>query len=276
MKESGRLYTISLVALLTLAAYFLADTVDAVIGRSLQAAPRFTGPLTAERTPLAPRKELSDYDSILGRGIFGEGRTSAASPGAAEAAAYTLIGTAEGETFAGAVLQDATNVQAFYRLGQSLPDGSRLVNVKRDRVSLKRPDGVVAEIQIVDDTKIVNVAKAVPGAGVRKLSADRFIVDRREIASSTENLGQILLQARALPYMERGKTVGFRISEIVPGSIYEKIGLVNGDVVQRVNSQDVDEPAKFFQMYQGLKDERHISIDLLRNGQRQTLNYDVR
>ncbi len=276
MKESGKLYTLSLLALLTLAAYFLADTVDSVIGRSLEAAPTFTGPMSAERSPLVARKELSEYSSILERGMFGEGKTSAASPASAETSAYTLIGTVEGGTFAGAVLQDATNVQAFYRLDQSLPDGSRLVKVKHDRVSLKRPDGTVTEIQVVDDTKIVNVAKAAPGNTVRKLSDGRFLVDQREVASNTENLGQILTQARALPYMEQGKTVGFRLSEIVPGSIYEKIGLINGDVVQRVNSQDVDEPAKFFQMYQGLKDEKRISIDLLRNGQRQTLNYDIR
>jgi general secretion pathway protein C len=89
-------------------------------------------------------------------------------------------------------------------------------------------------------------------------------------------MGQILTQARALPYLEQGKPVGFRISEIVPGSIYEKIGIVNGDVIQRVNSQDVDDPAKFFQVYQGLKNERNITIDLLRGGQRQTLNYEIR
>ncbi len=276
MKESGKLYTISLIALLTIAAYFLADTVDAMIGRSLDAAPRFTGPMSAERSAAITRKELSDYSSILERGIFGEGKSTATGPASAEASTYTLIGTIEGDAFAGAVLQDATNVQAFYRLNQGLPDGSRLVKVKRDRVSIKRPDGVTVEVQVVDDTKIVAVAKAAPAGGVRKVSDGRFLVDQREVASSTENLGQLLTQARALPYMEQGKTVGFRISEIVPGSLYEKIGLQNGDVVQRVNSQDVDEPSKFFQMYQGLKDEKRISIDLLRNGQRQTLNYDIR
>jgi general secretion pathway protein C len=276
MKETGKFHTLALIALLTVSAYLLADTVDAMIGRSLDAAPKFTGPMSAERSPLVPRKELSDYSSILERGIFGEGKSAATGSASVEASTYTLIGTVEGDAFAGAVLQDATNIQVFYRVDQSLPDGSKLVKVKRDRVSIKRPDGVIVEVQVVDDTKIVNVAKAVPGNGIRKVSDGKFMVDQREIASSTENLGTILTQARALPFMEQGKTVGFRISEIVPGSIYEKIGLVNGDVVQRVNSQDVDEPAKFFQMYQGLKDEKRISIDLLRNGQRQTLNYDVR
>jgi general secretion pathway protein C len=267
---------LALVALLTLSAFLLADTVDAVIGRSLDAAPTFTGPITQDQRGISARKELSDYSSILERGIFGEGKASSGAPAASEPSQYLLIGTVEGAAFAGAVLQDATNQQTFYRLQQKLPDGSRIIKVKRDRVTLSKPDGGTFEIQTVDDTKIVNVAsKPVQGSGVRKLTDGRYMVDQREVASSTENLSQVLTQARALPYIEQGKTVGFRLSEIVPGSIYEKIGLVNGDVVQRVNAQDVDDPGKFFQLYQGLKDEKRISIDLLRNGQRQTLNYDI-
>jgi general secretion pathway protein C len=276
MKTTNRLHSLALVALLTLSAFLLADTVDAVIGRSLDAAPIFTGPVMRDQRGISARKELSDYSSILERGIFGEGRASSSTAAASAPSQYLLIGTVEGEAFAGAVLQDASNLQTFYRRGQKLPDGSRIISVKRDRITLSQPGGGTIEIQIVDETKIVNVAsKPAPGSGVRKLSDGRYMVDQREVASSTENLSQVLTQARALPYIEQGKTVGFRISEIVPGSIYEKIGLVNGDVVQRVNAQDVDDPGKFFQMYQGLKDEKRISIDLLRNGQRQTLNYDI-
>ena len=278
VKEEMKLHTAALVVLLTLSAYLCADTVDAVISRSLDAAPLYRGPLDQQHAGMAPQRELSDYSSILERGLFGDGRSPSSGPTASvEPSIYTLIGTVEGEQFAGAVLQDATNVQTFFRLHQKLPDGSQLVRVKRDRVTLRRPDGGTVEVQIVDDTKIVNVASRTPaGGGVQRVSDGRYVVDQREIASSTENLSQVLTQARALPYVEQGKTVGFRISEIVPGSIYEKIGLVNGDVVQRVNAQDVDDPGKFFQLYQGLKDESRISIDLLRNGQRITLNYDVR
>lgn len=276
MHEDRKWFTMLLVALLTLSAYFLADTVDAVIGRSLDAAPRFTGPAGQERAGIEPRRELSDYATILDRGLFGEGKAPSAAPAGGDASGYTLIGTVAGDSFAGAVLQDATGMQTFYRLHQKLSDGSEIVKVLRDRITLKRPDGGATELVIVDETKIVSVAKAAPAAGVRKVGEGRFMVDQREISSSTENMNQLLTQARALPYQEQGKTVGFKISEIVPGSIYEKIGLLNGDVIQRVNSQDVDDPGKFFQLYQGLKEEKSISLDLIRNGQRQTINYDVR
>ncbi len=277
MKEEKTIYTLVLVGLLTLSAYFLADTVDAMIGRSLDAAPKFTTPLERDRVKLQPQRELSEYTSILDRGLFGDGRAPSSGPATAEAASYKLIGTVEGEQFAGAVLEDSAG-QAFYRIHQKLPDGSTIVKVMRDKIAIRRSDGVTVNLEVVDETKIVSVQK--PGAnaasGIKKLANGQWMVDQKEVLASTENMNQILTQARALPYQEQGKTVGFRISEIVPGSIYEKIGLQNGDVIQRVNSQDVDDPAKFFQLYQGLRNERSISIDLIRSGQRQTLNYEIR
>ena len=275
MKENKSLYVLVLVAFLTLSAYFLADTVDAMIGRSLEAAPRFTTPRERDRPVLEPRRELSDYASILDRGLFGEGRGSSGGP-AVESSSYKLTGTIEGGSFSGAVLEDSTG-QAFYRIHQKLPDGSQIIKVKRNKVTLQRPDGSTTEILVADDDKIVTIqSQGNAAVGVKRLSDGKYMVDQREMLASTENMSQILTQARALPYMEQGKTVGFRISEITPGSIYEKIGLLNGDVIQKVNSQEVDDPAKFFQLYQGLRTERFIAIDLIRGGARQTLNYEIR
>jgi general secretion pathway protein C len=275
MKEEKTIYTLVLVALLTISAYFLADTVDAMIGRSLDAAPRYTTPIERERAGIQPRRELSDYSSILERGLFGEGKGPSSGPATVESSTFKLIGTIEGEQFAGAVLEDSTG-QAFYRINQKLPDGSAIVKVMRDRIAIRRSDGVTVNLQVVDDTKIVTMQSGPGSSSVKKLSDGKFAVDQKEMIASTENMSQILTQARALPYMEQGKTVGFKISEIVPGSIYEKIGLQNGDVIQRVNAQEVDDPGKFFQLYQGLRNERNISIDLIRSGQRQTLNYEIR
>jgi general secretion pathway protein C len=273
MKEEKAFYTPALLALLTLSAYFLADTVDAVIGRSFDAAPEFTSPLERDHSA-NPRRELSDYTSVLERGLFGDGMGPSGGHAAAGSTAYKLIGTVEGETFAGAVLDDGTG-QAFYRINQKLPDQSVIIKVMRDKAILRRTDGTTVTVETVDDAKIVTARKS-GNAGVKRLSSDKFVVDQREVVASTENLSQILTQARALPYMEQGKIAGFRISAIVPGSIYAKIGLQNGDVIRQVNGQALDDPGKFFQLYQGLRDERSITIDLMRSGRRQTLNYEIR
>ncbi len=280
MKKERSLYTLAFVALLTISAYFMADTVDAMIGRSLNAnvAQGAELPQNHDRPALQMRRDMSAYTSILQRGLFGDGTVPSAGSGPGSRAAeaptvdYKLIGTVEGEVFAGAVLEDKSG-QAFYKINQKLPDGSAMVQIIHDKVVIRRSDGATVNLEVADDTKIVAVQQ--PGAGLKRLPNGKYVLDQKEVLASTENMGQILTQARALPYTEQGKTVGFKISEIIPGSIYEKIGLQNGDVIQRVNSQDVDDPSKFFQLYQGLKNESNITIDLLRNGQHQTLNYDI-
>jgi general secretion pathway protein C len=275
MKEGKKLFTATLLALLTVSAYFLADTVDTIIGRSLDAAVPAPASFHRGNSVVLPNRELNSYASVLERGLFGDGTKPSISAAVAVASTtYKLIGTVEGEAFAGAVLDDGTG-QAFYQLNRKLPDGSVLTKVVRNKVVLRRPDGADVNVEIVDDTKII-VRQQNSNAGVKRGPNGTFVVDQREVLASTKNMSQVLTQARALPYVEGGKTVGFRMSEIVPGSIYTKIGLQNGDVIQRVNSQKLDNPAKFFQLYQGLQNERSIVIDLIRNGQPQTLNYEIR
>src|SRR5512135_950657 len=116
MNDHNKVYSAILVGLLTVSAYCLADTMDAVIGRSLDAAPKFTAPVESKPV-MEPRRELNDYSSILERGLFGEGKSPSAGPATAEAVNYKLIGTVEGKVFAGAVLEDASG-QAFYRIQQ--------------------------------------------------------------------------------------------------------------------------------------------------------------
>jgi general secretion pathway protein C len=275
MKKEKKLYIVALFVVLTVLAYFLADTVDVVIGRSLEASTQMRATPVRNSTVKWSNHQLGYYSSVLERGLFGESGKPSSRTSAPVAANYKLIGTMEGKVFSGAVLEDDKG-QAFYRINRKLPDGSVIINLTRNKVDLRRPDGTTVTVERVDDTKIVAMKKNNNSSNVRRLSGSKFVVDQKEVIASTQNMGKILTQARALPYVDHGKTVGFRISEIVPGSIFTKIGLKNGDVIQSVNSQSLDDPAKFFQLYQGLRNQRSISIDLLRGGQRETLTYEIK
>ena len=60
---------------------------------------------------------------------------------ASDPSGYRLIGTMEGAPLAGAVISDSTGTQTFYRLHELLPDGSQVIKVRSDSISLKRSDG---------------------------------------------------------------------------------------------------------------------------------------
>ncbi len=126
--------------------------------------------------------------------------------------------------------------------------------------------------------KSASVPKGDAGFGVKveQVSDTRWILDRVLMPANIRDLPSFLKQARAVPYVKQGRTVGFRITGISRGGFYEKIGLRNGDVLLRVNMQNLDDPAKLFSLYQEMRNKRHISILLSRNGQKQTFDYDIR
>ncbi len=100
-------------------------------------------------------------------------------------------------------------------------------------------------------------------------------LDRKMVLASTRNINDVLMQARVVPCLKQGGTTGLQISRISPGSIYEKIGLQKGDVIMRINSRDLDNPAGFLKLYQDLRGKQNISVDLYRHGQQLTLNYAI-
>jgi hypothetical protein len=53
----------------------------------------------------------------------------------------------------GAVLEDASGMQTFYRLHEPLPDGSQCIKVRSDHVVLKLPDGIVYEVYISQNSR---------------------------------------------------------------------------------------------------------------------------
>ena len=103
----------------------------------------------------APQGAIPDaYSSILQRGVFGgdSGPASAQQTSLAPSP-YKLIGTLQSSNTSGAVLDDGTGIQTFYRIDQKLPDDSRILKVMNDRILIKRTDGTIGELIVVEDVK---------------------------------------------------------------------------------------------------------------------------
>ena len=141
-----------------------------------------------------------------------------------------------------------------------------------DRVANRPSPNVSSQ----NETASVPKTNAAISVKVEQVSDTQWIVDRGSMLANTRNLNRFLMQARTVPYMKRGRIAGFRITRISPGSIYEKIGLHNGDVLLRVNTKNLDNPAKLFSLYKEMRNKRHISLLLSRNGQDQMFQYDIR
>lgn len=81
-----------------------------------------------------------------------------------------------------------------------------------------------------------------------------------------EDLSKVLMQATAIPKIENGEIVGFKILQIDAGSIYDKAGLKDNDVITSINGLKLNSVSGAVKLLQSLKGASDVSIDVNRDG----------
>lgn len=106
---------------------------------------------------------------------------------------------------------------------------------------------------------------------VVQVSETKFLVKDEELTKQLENMPLLLTQARAVPYFQDGKAIGFRLFAIKSGSLYERIGLRNGDVIKSVDGVSMADPSQVLKLFEALKEAR--SIEVLLERQKEDLRF---
>lgn len=112
--------------------------------------------------------------------------------------------------------------------------------------------------------------------GIRKTKTGQFSVKRSLINTLTNRLDWVGAQAAIVPYFKKGKAAGFRINHIRRNSLYTKLGLRNGDVIQRINGYVIDSPQRALEAYSNLTSASNISVDVVRKGKTKNISYEIK
>jgi general secretion pathway protein C len=282
-------------AYLTMGAFLLAHLLNAFVSQAL------TRPILVEPT-VAPQGAATNAqvpsarlaEEILNAGLFSSVRSGAAEgmrrPGGQAiekpldaAKKVKLAGTVVGEGLGAiAIVEDLrSKKQILYHLHEHIPDLGEIAEVRRDGIMLQEGDQseflelAVARPDRPGMSPPPTALGATPTAR-QAPSGGRMTLDRRAVSQSMADVPKLLSQAQAVPYYQDGKLMGWRIDAIKPDSFYEKIGLQAGDVLQRVNGVEIRDPGMVLTLFQQVKDERQVKLDLLRDSRRATLMYDIR
>jgi general secretion pathway protein C len=270
--------------LLAMIAWFGARIVNTGIAARLDAPLAPAAPVAAPGEAAATRP-ASDYAMIYERDVFNavKGRAPRASGEDFKRTDLNvkLWGTAvlHDPAQSYAIIEDqVAKRQALYRVGDRILDTATLARVEWDRVVLER-DGEEEVLELSSARTPATAPGAVaPAAGerIRKTADNKFLIDRRELDKTLQNLNEVYTQARAVPFFVDGKTVGFRVFAIKAGSVFEKIGLQNGDIIKRVNGVEITDPTKALSLFTELQNEGHVALDLERNKQVKNFSYEIR
>ncbi|MCO6431869.1 MAG: hypothetical protein J5J00_13500 [Deltaproteobacteria bacterium] len=234
--------------------------------------------LQPQTSEIKPDLKRTNYKSIVSSKLLGElGAPIAQQPTPAAKPptqlSLQLIGTfISGGQAPYAIIEDSKKkVQDVFMVSDPIFDQAKLRSIFPDRVEIEHEGRV--EVLKLDDTPDTSVAMK---DGVATVGDNEYIVEEAELDKALENLPLLLTQARAVPYFKDGKSIGLRMFAIRSSSIFEKIGLRNGDVLKSINGNNLGDLSQAVKLFERLKEERSLSLILERNNEEKEFKYQIR
>jgi general secretion pathway protein C len=172
--------------------------------------------------------------------------------------------------------------QGVYGVDEPVPGGATVKTIEWDRVILDH-NGKDEVLELANkSTLVVPKPAAAPapsppsGDGIQATGENEYLVPRSEVDNALQNMSQLFTQIRAVPHFEGGQSIGFRLFAIRRGSLFDKIGLKNGDIITDINGSPMNDPSKAMALLQELQNANDLAAKVIRNGQPTTLTLNIR
>lgn len=104
---------------------------------------------------------------------------------------------------------------------------------------------------------------------------EKMTIDQGAIDDALSNLDRFYTEVRIVPNFKGGKVEGMKVLSVKPGSIISKLGIRRGDILAKINGQELD-VRRGMELFNELKDQKNFTIELVRGGQSKTLEYEIR
>jgi general secretion pathway protein C len=285
-------------ALFVLCCFLTASLVNGWIGDWLSAEPAEAPATVATRPPAA--RDWSDRQKILDRNLFQVSTLLPDEPAEPEPVEETeelaatklplkLLGTvasSDPKASWAAVEETTRRERIVVRPQDRLLDKATVVRIERRRIVLEN-EGRREELAL-DEEKPTSPAPAFARTSlrptpapdlrdrVRQLAEDRYQVEREQVEEAMRNPAELFSQARILPKYENGQMTGVQLNSIQPGSLFEEIGIRDGDVITEVNGIVVASPQDSAALLRELTEATEFQVTVTgADGQPRTLNYTI-
>jgi len=276
--DSARLRAAAVILAITVLSYQGVSLFYKVVGFMVTGKTIAVGATYAQRPPEeAAGEPVERYAVITERNLF---QTTMRETGGAgggvfaageEIAEFDLKGTIAGTGSFGYIIieERASKKQRLYRIGDMI-GSSKLVGISRNTATINRGGrDVMLRIKQTPEEPLLSS----PRAARESVSRPQIAVSRREVTERLQDLQSIMTNAQVRPYFEGGAQQGFIISNIKPDSLYQKLGLQNGDIIIDVNNKPMQSADDVLQLVNLMQTGQNIVLNLKRQGREETINY---
>jgi type II secretory pathway component PulC len=179
------------------------------------------------------------------------------------------------------ILDNKTKRQINYKVGDEIED-AQLIRILRNKVILVRSNGQ-QEILFLrqEDAKQEDPNQKIIEAKdfIKKISENNYIIDPSRFLQYVRNLGEFLEIFDLSTAYKQGEAIGSKVGRIDPESIAAQMGLLVGDIIEKINDISANNTDNRFEIYKkiiSLKENDIINVEVLRHSLPITICYKIK
>jgi general secretion pathway protein C len=231
--------------------------------------------------PLSSGTATTTAPVTLGRQLFGDrdGIITTAPSATANVSGIRLKGVfaVDGRTPSAAVVNLGGRDQTVH-LNQEISAGVKLVDVQPTHIVVSR-GGVREQIEL-ERAAAVAAAKAAAGAtpAVTQFRLNVTSSGTNQFSLSRQELNTVLQDPRQLNFLGRigpAPNGGVRVEDAPAGSLAQKLGLQNGDIITNINGQPINSQGDLARVYGQFNSLSAIRAEVRRNNAPVVLNFAI-
>ncbi len=190
---------------------------------------------------------------------------------------YKLRGIyySEDKALASAILQKGSGKSQFYRLGDEIDNGIYIDRILPDHILISR-NGRLEKLELEKpkarkgtSRASANRSPALPAPA----NATRVLQSyKRRYADNPLALAK---RFQAIPVNRGGRNIGYKLKALRGERLLQKLGLREDDVFVEINGIGLDKPFQALDALKSLSTAENVSITVLRNGSRETLDFSL-
>jgi type II secretion system protein C len=248
-------------------------------------------PYSIEITDKIKMASLEDYlQKILNGTFFQKPSASGENPAITnvptesvefEKLGLVLVGTVTGPQWFSRAFIRANNSKEkkdkygqAYKIGEKILDG-RILWIFRDKVLIKysgKKEYLYLHPQEKTEKKGTS-APVVSGGG----ETFSKVMTRGELNKQIfNNLNNIMKGLAVGPNFKGSKMDGYKLKRVQPTNVLYSLGARSGDIVKAVNGHKIDDITKLLKLWERMRTEKNIKVDLERQGKIVTYDFSIR
>ncbi|VAW86022.1 hypothetical protein MNBD_GAMMA17-1112 [hydrothermal vent metagenome] len=187
----------------------------------------------------------------------------------------TLRGVFVADGGGGAIIAEANGKERYYAVNSRISGGVVLSEVHPTKVVLKRNNSLEIlelpkeSIKTASSSTRTRNRSSRAGARAAPMSLKQY---RNDLMKEPQRLTDAIKMS---PKSERGKFIGYEVKPGRDRALFDRVGLMSGDIVTAVNGIQLDTPAKGLNVLHSLQTANSVTLDIKRNGRSQSFDVSI-